>query len=288
MSNSMKLDDYIAFRQSQTREPWIWHSFLEILSVEGTEPFVNELALPIPPGDYTKVMRFARACLEVYMCPSRIIRSGPFDAPEFPKYWPLYRESEGVLSQNQLNDYAEKYKGAKDVLFSMYEELQGWIGPQRADELKGWFRQHFTPAFDGYTLWYHAFLHLLKIISENRDPSITAQTTAAQMQAMRAFCDSYKAKRSNLTKRFDGIKESAVTGGPTLWEAVLQTFPVDSVAGFDYPWLDSVKSCLNLYLFRDEWRKIKADIGSDGLTRIAELVQTDGEWELPDEATWIG
>ena len=47
-----------------------WISYLQMLSVERTEAFLSELRIPIYQGAYSEVMRFTRACLEVFMFPS--------------------------------------------------------------------------------------------------------------------------------------------------------------------------------------------------------------------------
>jgi hypothetical protein len=96
--------------ESEEEEEKDWYSYLEMLSVERTAPFISELRLTIQPKEFPEVMRFARACLEVYMSPSRETRSGPFDAPEFPKYWHRYREKEGVLGEDLLRQYAKRYE----------------------------------------------------------------------------------------------------------------------------------------------------------------------------------
>lgn len=293
MKPTSNLEEYIATRLADKREPFIWRSFIQLLSVERTKMFISELALPVQPGEYSKIMHFARACLEVYMSPLRWTRTGPFDAPEFPKYWSLYRGKEAVLNEEMLHQYAKRYTDAKGVEFDMYVELEEWIGLDKANELKAWFSKHFHPAYEEVDVWLHAFWRLLKDRSEKGNQSVGAPISNEQWQLVQEFCDDYQDAKQSLGERFREITLAAISGEPTLWEAVLQTFPVDSVAGFEYPWLSSIEKCLRLQLFRDTWRRLIIRIGPDIMKEFTNWVRSwwvridEFQSDLPDETIWL-
>lgn len=275
-------------RSYSEEEEWQRYLYLEMLSVERTEPFISELRLPIQRREFPEVMRFARACLEVYIFPSRETPSGPFDAPEFPKYWQRYREKEGVLGEDLLREYARRYKDGRDVVLEMPRELQGWIGADRARSLDDWFTRNFRPMNSYYQNWPHAFWQLLRANSEGTSFPIPPPIKDAQWRLLQVFCNDYYRKKKALGVRFREIDLEAKQNGPTPWEAALQTFPVDSSVGGSYPWLRTVRNCLELQLFRDCWRELRIQLGQEAMEHFTDWVsKTANQHELPDQRIWF-
>jgi hypothetical protein len=275
-------------RSNSEEEERAWYLFLEMLSVEHTEQFISELRLPIQPKEFPEVMRFARACLEVYMAPSRETRSGPFDAPEFPQYWQRYREKEGVLAEDLLSQYAKRYEDDRNVLFAMPGELEGWIGGDRASLLKDWFTRNYRPMNSGYQIWPHAFWELLRANSVGTSYPTPPPIESAQWGLVQAFCNDYDRQKKALGLRFREIDLEAQQSGPTPWEAALQTFPVDSSVGGSHPWLGTVMRCLELQLFRDCWRELRNQLGHEDMEHFMDWIsKTANQHELPDSRAWL-
>ena len=95
------------------------------------------------------------------------------------------------------------------------------------------------------------------------------------MDAVTAFCERYERGKAELGGRFVKLDEATRSGRPTLWEAVLQTFPADGRAGDNYPWLRRVQRCLKLKLFRDEWRRLEDELRPDVRRPFARWVQRE-------------
>ena len=263
-----------------------------MLSVDRTEEYLTELDMPVEESVFPEVMRFARGCLEVFMFPSISRRKGKPESRALTKSWRLYRTNEGVLTEDLLKRLSAPAEnlGPKDwstyVTSDIFEKLQDRIGVNRAQTLKDWFERNYLPTRSGFQIWYLVIWRLLKEQSEKSGSTLPPAISHRQLRFMKIFCDRFEKKRSSLLEQFRVIERIAV---PTRWEAVLQTFPVDSCAGNYFPWLDyGVKPCLILKVFRTEWSELKARLGPRVLAEVENTVITRFGQDLPDESIIMG
>jgi hypothetical protein len=126
-----------------------WITFLWMLSVERTAPFISELGLPFEQERFSEVMRFARAGLEVDMF-HKVGRVQTDSGRAFEQAWLDYRKAEGVLSDEALSGFAEKYAGQPEdaAQQGIYSDLQQGIGSVTANALRDWFVNKFRPRPD--------------------------------------------------------------------------------------------------------------------------------------------
>ena len=265
-----------------------WKSFLEMLSVAHTQHFITDLALPIDHAHYSQAMRLARACLEVFMFPSVGKQIEPGYTWEFPKHWPIYRKQEGVLSDDDLERFSKQYQYLEDVLIPVfrhrrqrsvkasyyyivpyvYTELYDWVGSETSDALEGWFEKYFRGPIHEFSDWPLIFSKVHKNYSENVVPVSPCPLTNSEWRVVEGFCSSYDEREASLSKRFEDISEAAVKIEPTPWEAVLQTFPVDSYArGGHVP--RQIKDCVRFRLYLEEVEILKQKLGYEKATKLA-------------------
>jgi hypothetical protein len=107
-----------------------------------------------------------------------------------------------------------------------------------------------------------------------------------QIIAVNQFCDRYYHKQASLDSRFTRFHSEAVIEGPSKWEAVLQTFPADSKAGRNYPWLYDICECLIFKMFLSEIKILANTIGPSAVSRFVEWLPVEadrrlGEKDLP-------
>src|SRR3712207_998645 len=79
-----------------------WNLFLTLFSVEETQPFIEELGLPLRPRQSPELLRLARACLEAKMFPTTLTPAGHASSPDFVEAWRAWRGSGGVLTDGEL------------------------------------------------------------------------------------------------------------------------------------------------------------------------------------------
>jgi len=265
-----------------------WRRFLEMLSVEETERFLAELSLPIDRATYPKVVRLSRACLEVSMFRSVGRQKDPDYTWEFPKHWPKYRRQEGVLSDDALRKFAKKYQYLDEVFIEVgqgrmrrqwpasffyvvpyaYTELKEWIGSETAGALEEWFGKYFRGPAHEFSNWPLIIIKVFKNYSDNVAPIMPCPLNDEDWQAVDEFCTSRNERKLELSKRFEELREAAADCKPTPWEAVLQTFPVDSYArGRHIP--REIKDCLRFRVYLDEVGKLKRKLGNEKARQFA-------------------
>jgi hypothetical protein len=267
---------------------------MQMLSVERTKPFISELALPIEDDSFFNVMRLARACLEVFMFRPISSENGISDSPNLLQAWQSYQMTEGVLSNETLYDYVERYKKlsneewANYITQTIYMELPEWIGLNAADLLKEWFVKHYQPSKELFANWPRVFRLLLRDLQEGINLTTSFPIADAEKRWIEEFCNSYYSRRVNLMRRFEIINKAAKTNTPTLWESVLQTFPAGGCAGNFYPWLISVEQCLAFKIICNEWNKLREKLGANKMKRLTDWVRREASLlpskpNIPDE-----
>jgi hypothetical protein len=270
--------------ESTKATDWLeWSFFLKMLSVERSEPFLHELGAPFGREQFPAVMRLARACLETHMAPT--VRATK-DAPEFyglSEAWRRYRNAEGVLSDEAIGRFLEQSKGSEVIARSVYHHLQDWIGVDLANSLEKWFVNNFRSGPDPTWQWPWALRLLLADDPQNIKPTTVAPLTEDERQCVISFCIRYGAKKRDLEMRFWVISQAATASLPSLWEAVLQTFPAGGL-GNRYPWLGYVEECLQFKLTRKEWTRLNEEIGHTTIDRLIMWVKQQ-EALLPYDTT---
>jgi hypothetical protein len=267
-----------------------WIFYLEMLSVERTAQFLPELNLPFKREYFPKIMRLARGCLELYMFRSIRVPKGHADSPGLIEAWHLYRETEGVLSNELMNELFEKYGRSGIAALTVHSDLQGWVGPDTAKALRRWFENNFP--FESYQVWQWPWALERLLVDLPRKISLTrpAPITDRERQSVSDYCSRYRASLDVLEKRFYTLREVEKRIPRTLWESVLQAFPADGPVN-DLFWLDTVERCLKLKLIRVEWSNLKAELGSEVVEKLTSWVREQvkllpGDVELPNEPNW--
>jgi hypothetical protein len=207
---------------------------------------------------------------------------------DFPKWWKRYLGTGSVLTDAELSSYADKYQH-RDVenIHLLYLDLAPTFVPERAGALKEWFQKHFEPMHSGYNIWHSEFLRHLES-TRRSEATITCPIAGSQWQALQEFCSGYRDTRVVLERRFSAEIARAKETGPSTWEAVLQTFPFESGAGGDYPWLDNIQGCLILNAFRFHWNKLREKVGNNAMETFLDWVRQDskttfGQDYLPED-----
>ena len=124
-----------------------WYFYLELLSVERTEAFIAELALPFGEEAFKEVMSLARSSLEVFVFPS--IRSQEERGFENPltQAWHEYRKVQGLLSDADLDRYISQpspgYLSLKDLYGILYRREKTNDPSYTAESLGTWFNDCF-------------------------------------------------------------------------------------------------------------------------------------------------
>src|SRR5438105_884904 len=131
--------------------------FHEMLSVERTQPFVSELALPLQKEQFEQAMTIARACLEVHIFPT-ISLYGPF--PGLIEAWRRYRLETGVIPDSRLVEIAAQQRS---LWIDVPRELElidiGDLGLVAA--LREWFTVNFRSGIDPSWQWPWALRYFL-------------------------------------------------------------------------------------------------------------------------------
>lgn len=263
--------------------PRDWRNYLEILSVKSTEAFLSELAMPIQQQSFPQVLRLARACLEVYMGRLADKQVDSTYTWEFPKYWQSYRNNEPVLNDTSFLQYVERFKAVNgdETICGVYMELKGWVGDDTACALESWFENNYQPIRSGFQIWLHEFWHLLRIRAQHKLD--TNLLNDEQWQLVQKFCDDFYSKQTRIRNRFSQMRENQDVKAPTLWESILQTFPVDSYAGDHYPWLNNIRECLIFQAFRSEWLNLTNRLGPSLMNDFTKWVQQEANSRLNEE-----
>lgn len=243
-----------------------WAGFLEMLSVERTELFLTQMALPIRMEAFDQVMKLSRACLEVLMFPCLSHPPEPPFTWEFPEYWRKYREKGGTLGDTELRKYSDRTSGlrANEITFLVYTDYEEWVGSETSSALKNWFITNYQQTRSAYQNWLHEFWRFLHIRSGRLPHSILYPLSDEQWDSIKSFCDTFYTRKIAIRTQIRAIEEESRESPPTLWEAVLQTFPVDSSPGGNFPWLrHGIGEVLILQAFRSEWEVLREKMGPE-------------------------
>lgn len=266
--------------------PSIFLSFLKLLSVKRTEQFIPELGIETGRKSYVNVARYTRACLEVYIYTAMC--EGLADSPNLPQSWDRYRATDGVLSTDELEIRAQKLKGyaAHEELHCLYESYRYIVGEKIGGVLDRWFEETYIPANNGFSVLVLTIFQLAHPESKLISGSVRIPLVGDERNYVIKFCDNYYDKQSQIRNRFTDLHHAAVLEGPSIWEAVLQTFPADSRAGDNYPWLFYIRNCLIYRMFLSETKLLRENLGASATDRFIEWVryeaaQTLGERDLP-------
>lgn len=263
---------------------WLdWYSFLEMLSVERTAPFLSELALPFDQKRFPQVMRLSRACLEVHVFSTVSVAKDNPDFPGLTEAWQRYREVEGVLSDESIQKFHTQYERPEIDAQAVYSDLREWIGSNTADNLKNWFVRDFRSGPDPIWQWHWALKLLLTHTPHKVVPTTPAPITEDEQRRVESFCTRCGAALFDLEMRFYITRQVAKSTLPTIWEKVLQTFPAGGL-GNKYPWLSSIEQCLQLRLIRKEWARLDSELGHSAMSQLTTWVR-EQEKALPHNAS---
>ncbi|MCI0557360.1 MAG: hypothetical protein MN733_02615 [Nitrososphaera sp.] len=266
--------------------PFTLLSFLELLSVERTEQFISELGIEIERESNVNVMRYTRACLEIYiyiaMC------EGLADSPDLPQSWDHYHATDGVLRNDELKMRAQELKGcaAHERLHLLCKSYRHMVGEKIGGVLDKWFEEIYVPANNGFSILALTIFKLIHPKSRFRSATRRIPLVEDERNYVIRFCDNYYDKQSQISERFTGLNREAVLEGPSAWEAVLQTLPADSKAGDNYPWLFHISECLIFRVFLSEAKHLRENLGASAMERFIKWARFEadrrlGEKDLP-------
>jgi hypothetical protein len=242
-----------------------WYFYLEMLSVERTEALIADLALPFEQEAFKEVMSLARACLEVYVFPS--IRSQQELGLEnpFTQAWHKYRRVQGVLSDAELDRYisqpSPRYLSLKDLYEILYNREKTNDPSYTAESLNTWFTSCFHTNHAWAWQWPTAISILLEKHNQGEQLQGSLPLLAVQLPLVKQIYKQLRVEQLALEVRFREIEQSALRSEPSLWEKVLMNFPPDEGTLKHFPWLFSIKKCLELRLLRLQWGKLQSALG---------------------------
>jgi hypothetical protein len=264
-----------------------WNFLLQTLSVDSTVSFLHELALPLDPYSFPRVKRFARACLEAEMYSTTLTPAGHADSPDFIEAWRHYRREEGVLSDEQLQQFLARHGRSLDALQHAYRDFQFMIGEDTGEALRRWLMKHSAPYSFLHLEWVWAVRRLVVELPQKACLLEPCPLTTGETERVATFIEDLKQRRDFLELRFYIGGEAARFTPPTPWEQVLLTFPADGPMSERF-WLGHIGSCLQLRLLRRQWGKLRSDLGAEAMSRLTGWVRRNFDlWrqvdELPDE-----
>lgn len=269
--------------QPDLRRLRTWHAYVTLLSVEPTEAYITELSLPLEEQHFLPARYLARVCLEIFLYSS--VDKALKVSTGFSEAWHRYRKAEGILSDEALHKFVAGYPqlGGYEKTHVAFDELQGWVGQDMRTALKDWFVRNYLPARGGFQAMVSMLCQLTK--QKPSEPvAALSRITDTQRRAVQEFCSRYYDNQAKLRKRFRETHEASKRGRPTAWEAVLQTFPVDSYAGDYYPWLLNIRDCLILKMFRHEWARLRSELGPVGFEHLTTSVREEADHFLGEQS----
>lgn len=195
------------------------------------------------------------------------------DSDDFDVAWENYRRGGGALGDAQLRALAEAHAavGGAETAYAVYTRLKGRVGEAAVVAVEGWFLTNYLPARGGFQ---NAVLMLLSLKEgKGRDSPRLGDSHRA---AVADFCESFYEQRGRIEADFKRLHDAAKKEGPTPWEAVLQTFPADSRAGGNFPWLMRVRDSLVYQVFRREWAVLCERLGEGTAERLEDWLRKEG------------
>lgn len=242
-----------------------WYFYLELLSVERTEAFIAELALPFGEEAFKEVMSLARASLEVFVFPS--IRSQEelgFENP-LTQAWHEYRRVQGILSDADLDRYISQpspgYLSLKDLYGILYRREKTSDPSYTAESLGTWFNDCFHTSHAWAWQWPTAINILLEKYNKGEKLQGSLPLPTVQLPLVKQIHKTLGGEHLALEVRFREIEQSALKDGPSLWEQVLMNSPPDEGTLKYFPWLFSIKKCLELRSLRLYWGELQRALG---------------------------
>lgn len=253
-------------------DPTDWSFFLQTFSVERSEPFLRELAVPFRREQFPEVVRLARACLEAQVF--AVVRAAGGDPASAPlvEAWARYRRAGGVLDEQTLASLSLRRDGRGVISQVVFEEYQSWVGAETAAALREWFEDNFRSGPDPAWRWPWALRLLFADDPPKVSPPSPTPLSDEERQRVESFCRRYGDKRRALELRFWVIGQAATGTLPSAWEEVLQAYP-EGDRGNIHPWLGHVEECLQSLTLRREWERLRAELGAEAAARLVEWVR---------------
>jgi hypothetical protein len=253
---------------------WIeWTFFLEFLSVERFEKFLDELDPPFQRHSFKEVSRHARACLEVHIAPLVPPAGNDTEFRTLPFAWSRYRTAEGVLSDDDLRTLLNKYKRPHNASLAIFVELKESFSYPDGDNLIKWFLEDFRSAPDPIWIWPWALDVFFGELQKTLKLSAEAPVSASEREILRDFCIRYREKRRQLREHFRTIYIMATANPPTAWETVLRAHG-GGIREDKHPWLENVERCLELKLDRSEWTHLRNIFGNSALKNVTSWIKS--------------
>ena len=247
------------------RPEYHWHFFTEMFSLDRTEPFIEQLGLPMEGDEFSQVKRVMRSCLEVYIYLS--VLAGAKDSPHLIRSWKRYRKKEHTLDDARLAQIIEELHLTEVPTrnrFSIedaYKYFQGSIPSEMADALETWLVRTFVPSTQWLWEWTAALNKLLS--TDGTEATLQPPLSDKEKELVERFYNDWLVMDIALQKRFFELIDSARRDGPSLWEAVLQSWPADSKPGADFLWISSIKDVVILWEFRRQWGALREELGTE-------------------------
>jgi hypothetical protein len=181
-----------------------------------------------------------------------------------------------VLTDQELNNFSRTYdylidqrigpKGERRsahgcyVLPFVWNELTDWIGLETVGRLEQWFWEFFRDPFNSIGLFYLLFLRVVhKPNARYANPFPLGER---ERMLIKECVDLFRKKRSQISKRLKRLQEELECQRATPWDAVIETFPVDSgVHGRHLP--QDIQRCLEYQLKLQLLNELKAALGEE-------------------------
>lgn len=253
-----------------------WSFFLDMLSVERTESYINQLRLPFRAEDFPSVMELTRACRE-FVFFSTV--SQCYEKSSFYEVWTSYRNLGGVLSDDKLGEFSKRFEkiapDSADLI--IYTELSQDIGQRTAEALLKWYSRNFRPGGDPIIQLPGILLLATNDLSKKSNRSSGSRTDDVERDKIHKFCSEIRGKELSLELRFEALQEEAKREGPTVWEKVLQHYPPNENPLRYFPWLRDIRNSLQILMIRDEWANLRKELTSETISAIVDWVDQNKE-----------
>jgi hypothetical protein len=267
-----------------------FEKFIEMLSIEISYSYFDELKLEIPIELNHSILKLARACLEVYFYPQ--IGNPIMEGYEwhFPKYWKIYRNEDGILSNKELNEFVDKYinlikpykSGNDDLLIlNVFNDLESWVGIESSIKLNKWYKKYFYGPWNEYL---GIKLILLRLAYKNyKRFNLLSEIPLCdnQINIVNEITIAFDMKIKDLSEKFRNITFELSKQKATHWEAVVQTFPVDnSVNGKCLP--RNIETSLKYQIYENQIHEIKMALGNQNfesfLSWVNKEIEINKDW----------
>jgi hypothetical protein len=227
-----------------------WPAFLQMLSADGIESFIEELGIDAI-GHFHDVQKLARACLEVEIfCHLSLDKDPSTKESSLAKAWLDYRQAISILRDDELlemRSHVERFDNILQVAFLYL--YRRWINQETALALWRWFIDFFPETPDKVWDWWHTLrTRTLKLKNAFTNTEINSVNKINQI------IYAVEQEESLLLCRFEKVSQDMETKQATLWNTLLGTSLFDT-AGY-YSWIFRVKECLHRKLMLNAWQNI--------------------------------